>query len=146
MHVKDLLSLKEKVILVTGGAGKYGKCIVEGLAQADGIVITASRNLKACREIADKFREKDLNVHAMQLDQADHDSVMGLKSNIENEFGRLDVFVNNAVTRPMESYDAPLEQFEESMRVNATGMIDIVREMADLIAKQQGGSCGELRG
>ncbi len=32
MNVKDLLNLKGKIILVTGGAGRYGKCIVEGLA------------------------------------------------------------------------------------------------------------------
>ena len=38
MHVKELLSLKGKVILVTGGAGLYGRCIVEGLAEADGTV------------------------------------------------------------------------------------------------------------
>ena len=42
MNVKDLLSLKGKIILVTGGAGRYGKCIVEGLAEADGTVIIAS--------------------------------------------------------------------------------------------------------
>ncbi len=47
MHVKELLSLKGKIILVTGGAGNYGRCIVEGLAEADGTVITASRNLEA---------------------------------------------------------------------------------------------------
>ena len=42
MHVKELLSLKGKIVLITGGAGKIGKCIVEALAEADGIVITAS--------------------------------------------------------------------------------------------------------
>ena len=47
MHVKELLSLKEKMILVIGGAGKFAKCIAKGLAEADGTVITASRNLWA---------------------------------------------------------------------------------------------------
>ena len=76
----------------------------------------------------------------MQLDQADHDLVMQLKGEILKKFGRLDVFVNNAVARPMKGYNSPIEQFAESMRVNATGMIDILREMADLIAKNNGGS------
>ncbi len=140
MNVKELLSLKGKIILVTGGAGLYGRCIVEGLAEADGTVITASRNLENGERVAEEFRRKGLDVHAMQVDQADHKSVMALKEKIQKEFGRLNVFVNNAVSRPMKGYNAPLEQFAESMRVNAIGMFDILREMADLIAQSGGGS------
>ena len=40
----------------------------------------------------------------------------------------------------MKTYTSPLEQLAESMRVNATGMFDITREMADLIAQSGGGS------
>ena len=140
MNVKELLSLKEKVILVTGGVGLYGRCIVEGLAEADGTVITASRNLENGKKVAQEFRQRGLDVHAMRVDQADHKSVMALKEKIQKEFGRLNVFVNNAVSRPMKGYNAPLEQFAESMRVNAIGMFDILREMADLIAQSGGGS------
>jgi NAD(P)-dependent dehydrogenase (short-subunit alcohol dehydrogenase family) len=140
MNVKELLSLKGKIILVTGGAGNYGKCIVEGLAEAEGTVITASRNLENGQKVAENFRNSGLDVHAMKLDQADHSSVMELKGQIIKSFGRLDVFVNNAVSRPMKGYNGPIEQFEESMKVNATGMMDILREMADLIAKSDGGS------
>jgi len=140
MHVKELLSLKGKIIIVTGGAGQYGKCIVEGLAEADGTVITASRNLEVGQKLAKKFNARGLNVHTMQVDQAEHDSVMELKNQVLEKFGRLDVFVNNAVSRPMAGYNEPIEYFADSMRVNATGMMDILREMADLIAKSGGGS------
>jgi len=140
MNVKELLSLKNKVILVTGGAGNYGKCMVEGLAEADGTVITASRNMENGEKVATELSAKGLDVYAMQVDQADHDSVMQLKNQIQSKFGRLDVVVNNAVSRPMSGYNDPLEYFEESMRINATGMMDILREMADLIAKAGGGS------
>ncbi len=140
MNVKELLSLKDKIILVTGGAGLYGKCIVEGLAEADGTVITASRNLEAGEQVARGMRQRGLDVHAMRVDQAQHDSVMELKEHIMQKFGRLNVFVNNAVSRPMEGYNAPIEDFAESMRVNAVGMMDIMREMADVIAGSGGGS------
>lgn len=140
MHVKELLSLKGKVILVTGGAGLYGRCIVEGLSEAGGTVITASRNLETGQELAFDFSSRGLEISAMQLDQADHDSVLMLKKRIQEEFGRLDVFVNNAVTRPMKGYSEPIEHFAESMQVNATGMMDILREMAGLIAESGGGS------
>ncbi|GAB3328103.1 SDR family oxidoreductase [Larkinella ripae] len=140
MHVKDLLSLKNKVSLVTGGAGNYGKCIVEGLAEADSTVLMASRNLEAGQDVAARFRAQGLDVHALPVDQGDPASVQALKEQIRARFGRLDVFVNNAVSRPMKGYDAPIADFAESMRVNATGSMDILREMADLIVESGGGS------
>jgi NAD(P)-dependent dehydrogenase (short-subunit alcohol dehydrogenase family) len=140
MHVEKLLDLKDKVILVTGGAGRYGKPIVEGLAEAHATLITASRNLEAGQQFAAELSNKGLDVHAMQVDQGDHDSVLDLKTRIKNEFNGLDVFVNNAVARPMKSYDAPLEDWIESMRINATGSFDVTREMADLIAQSGGGT------
>lgn len=141
MNVKELLNLKGNVILVTGGAGNYGKCIAEGLAEAGATVIIASRNLENINKVAKEFQKNGLDVHPMQVDQGDHESVMQLKKQIVETFGKLDGFVNNAVSRPMKNYFAPIEQFAESMQVNATGMVDILREMADLIIQnKEGGS------
>lgn len=141
MHVKELLDLTGNVILVTGGAGNYGKCIAEGLAEAGATVIIASRNLENINRVAEDFQKRGLDVHPLQVDQGDHKSVLQLKQQIKEKFGKLDGFVNNAVSRPMKNYYAPIEQFEESMKVNATGMMDILREMADLIVQnKEGGS------
>ncbi len=140
MNVKELLNLKNKVILVTGGSGNYGTCIVEGLAEADGTVITTSRKLDVAKKTAETFRERGLDVHAMQVDQGEPASVRALKEEILATYGRLDVFINNAVSRPMKGYNAPIEQFEESMQVNATGMMNLLREMTDLLVQSGGGS------
>jgi NAD(P)-dependent dehydrogenase (short-subunit alcohol dehydrogenase family) len=141
MDVKKLFDLKGKVALVTGGAGNYGKCIAEGLVEAGATTIIASRNKTNIDEVVASFKDKGLGIYGMPLDQGDHESVMTLKQNILQQFGKLDVFVNNAVSRPMKTYYAPLEHFAESMRVNATGMMDILREMGDLmINNAEGGS------
>ncbi|MBC7759585.1 MAG: SDR family oxidoreductase [Phormidesmis sp. FL-bin-119] len=141
MNVKQLLDLTGKVILVSGGAGNYGKCIAEGLAEAGATVIIASRNLENVESVASKFQNEGLNVVPMQLDQGRHESVLKLKETITARFGKLDCFVNNAVSRPMKGYYAPIEKFAESMNVNATGMMDILREMGELIGlSKDGGS------
>ncbi len=140
MNVKELLSLKNKLILVTGGSGQYGKCIVEGLAEADAKVITTSRQLKSAKKTADEFRSKGMEVYPMEVDQADPKSIQRLKEQIVSDFGKLDGFVNNAVSRPMKGYNAPMEQFEESMQVNATGMMELLRVMTALIVENGGGS------
>ena len=140
MNVKELLSLKNKVIVVTGGSGQYGKCIVEGLAEADATVVTTSRDPESAARTAESFRQIGYDVHAMVVDQAIPNSVDVLKRQITERFGRLDGFVNNAESRPMKGYSAPLEQFEISMRDNATGMFHLLREMTDLIVRSGGGS------
>lgn len=139
MNVKELLDLKGRVILVTGGAGNYGKCIAEGLAEAGATVIIASRNKANIDSVAAAFKQAGLDVHGLQVDQGRHESVLGLKQEIKERFGKLDGFVNNAVSRPMKNYYAPIEQFADSMQVNATGTMDILREMADLIIQNEGG-------
>ena len=139
MHVKELLSLKGKLVLLTGGTGAYGRCVTEGLVEADATVIIASRSSKKNEEIAADFRSKGFDVVAMSVDQGDHNTVMNLKQEIKRKYGRLDVLVNCAVLRPMKSYDAPLEEWEESMKINATGFFDITREMADLMGESEGG-------
>lgn len=140
MNVMELFRLDDRVILVTGGAGQYGKSITEGLCEGGGTVIIASRNWEAIEKAVEDFRTKGFDVHGMQLDQADQASVRNLKEQIKKDFGRLDAFVNNAVARPMKGYDAPIEQFDESMKINATGMMDLLREMTDLIIESGGGS------
>ncbi len=140
MHVKDLLDLKNKVIVVTGGSGQYGKCLVEGLAEAGGTVITTSRNFDSAEQTAADFQERGLKVFPMELDQGLPDSVTAFRESLVSKFERLDVFVNNAVSRPMKGYNAPISQFSESMRVNATGMMDLLRQMTDLIISSGGGA------
>ena len=140
MNVMQLFSLKHKVVLVTGGAGNYGRSITEGLGEAGATVIIASRNMEAIEKTATDFRAGGLDVYGMQVDQGDAGSGASLKMHIQEKFGKLDVFINNAVTRPMKGYNAPIAQFDESMRVNATGMMDILREMTDLIIRSGGGS------
>lgn len=140
MHVKELLSLKDKVVLITGGEGKYGRCLTEGLAEADARVLTASPFPEEGEKVAAAFRSKGLDVEAGFVDQADHESILKLKEEILKKYGRLDVLVNCAVARPMRGYKGPLEQWKLSMDINATGLFDITREMSDLMAEGGGGT------
>jgi NAD(P)-dependent dehydrogenase (short-subunit alcohol dehydrogenase family) len=140
MNIHELYNVKDSVVLVTGGAGKFGKSIVEAFAEAGSRVIVASRSLANCQELAEMHAKQGYAVYAIAYDQGNHDSIMNLKKSIKEKFGRLDVFVNNAFYMPMLHYNDPLEQWDDSMKVNATGMFDIIREMAALMAETGGGS------
>ncbi len=140
MNVKELFSLKDKVVLVTGGSGNYGGCIVEALAEAGATVITTSRDLRRAQTTAQTFQERGLDVDAMCVDQDNIASMLALKEEIVNRYGHLHGFVNNAVSRPVKGYRDTIEQFDRSMLSNATGMFFLLRELTDLIVLSGGGS------
>ena len=82
MNVLESFSLKDKVALVTGGAGQYGRQIVEALAEAGADTYIASRNLKNLEKVAREENERGHNVKAMQLDLSQDESIEKLHSDI----------------------------------------------------------------
>jgi len=136
----ERFDLKDKVILLTGGAGLYGRGLTTDLASANATLIIASRNLEAGEKVAEEERQAGRQVFAEALDQADEASVTGLRDRIVAKYGRLDGLVNNAVARPMTSPDAPSSAWEESMRVNATGIYLMHRYFGEVFERQEFGS------
>lgn len=133
-------SLTGQVVLLTGGAGLFGRGLAAQLAAAGATLILASRNVAALEQVAAEERALGHTVHARELDQAEESSILRLRDRVREEFGRVDGLVNNAVARPMKSADAPLADWEASMKTNATGLFAISRAFADLMAKQGRGS------
>ena len=133
-------SLAGQIVLLTGGAGLYGRGLAAQLAEAGATLILASRNLPALEQVAVEERALGRIVHARVLDQADESSILRLRDGVLQEFGRVDGLVNNAVARPMKSADAPLADWEASMKTNATGFFAISRAFGDTMAAQGRGS------
>lgn len=141
MDIWDMFSLKGRVAVVTGGSGKYGKQIVLALAEAGAKVYTASRSIKSNEEYAESLKEKGFDVEAAQVDQGDEKSVIALRNHILERDGKIDILVNNAVSRTMKKgWEDTAESFEQSMHINATGLFIITRAFGDYMAKTGGGS------
>lgn len=140
MNVTDLFSLKGKTAVVTGGSGLYGRQMVEALAVSGAEVYTASRNLASNEEYAKKMRDKGLKVYAGVIDQGDENSIKSFLEDITKDGKKVDILVNNSVLRTMRSVDDDAAKFDESMRVNATGIFMISRAFGDHMAENGGGS------
>lgn len=133
-------SLTGKIIVLTGGAGLYGRGLTAQLAESGATLILASRNLSALEKVAAEERALGHHVQARSLDQAEESSVLQLRDSIFKEFGRVDGLVNNAVARPMKTPGAPLADWEASMKTNATGLFAITRAFGEKMAAQGTGS------
>lgn len=141
MGVLETFSLENKVVLVTGGAGLYGRQIVRGIAEAGAETYVASRGIEALEVLAEEHRAEGLNVTALKYDQGEEASILALRDEILERSGHIDVLVNNAVARPMkDAYQSALDTFSESMRVNATGLFAITRAFGDAMAERGRGS------
>lgn len=106
MRVLDSFSLKGKTALITGGAGTYGRQIVSSLAEAGATVFMASRNVEKLSKVAEEYRNEGYDVSAFELEQGEESSVLALKEKILKRTDRLDVLVNNAVTRLLHASHA----------------------------------------
>ncbi len=141
MGVLDTFSLKGKVALVTGGAGLYGRQIVSALAEAGATTFLASRNLEALEVVAAEERALGHDVTALQLDLSSDASIEALHKTIIECKGRCDVLINNAVTRSaMAGWEHDLDEYDKSLRVNASALFKITSLFGKSMAEHQSGS------
>ena len=140
MTAPDPFSLQGKVVLLTGGAGLYGRGLAAFLAEAGATLVLASRDRAALEKVAAEERNRGYAVEAEQLDQGDESSVLALRDRLVKRHGRVDGLVNNAVARPMSGPTDTLAHWEESMRVNATGLFAISRAFGEVMQTQKSGS------
>jgi len=142
MRIVDSFRLDGKVSVVTGCSSGIGPTLASGLAEAGSdLVICARREkqLKAnAREIARKTGKKVIPVVA---DVSLEEDTKRLMSESVDEFGRLDVLVNNAgvsFLRPAE--DMTGKEWLSVNKVNLDGVFYCSRDAARVMKKRGGGS------
>jgi NAD(P)-dependent dehydrogenase (short-subunit alcohol dehydrogenase family) len=140
MGILDTFSLNNKVAIITGGAGLYGRQIAEALGEAGATTIMASRNVEKLEEVAKDFRNRGLKVYAYQVDQGVESSIKDLRSQVLDKYGKVDVLVNNAVLRTMKPDTYDPAAFAKSMEVNATGLYMISELFSEPMKTQKSGS------
>src|SRR5690606_3316053 len=99
MNVCDSFKLKDRVCIVTGGAGLYGKPIAAALAEAGARVVIASRNVEQCEVAAADIQARGYRAVGRVVDLAEENSIKEWTTRVMERFGRLDVLVNDAVSR-----------------------------------------------
>ncbi len=136
MNVMEMFSLKGKTVLLTGGAGLYGRQMTEALCEAGAKVFIASRNLEKLEETAAKY-----GASALQLDLNSDESIASVIGKIVAETGRLDVLVNNAVTRcACGNWAEDMAYFDRSLHTNASALFVLTKHVGEVMKKQRSGS------
>ncbi|WP_293007317.1 MULTISPECIES: SDR family oxidoreductase [unclassified Oscillibacter] len=124
--------LKGKVVVITGGARGVGYCMCERFAQENPEVIYSI-------DMADGGYAHPL-VRPVKLSITDRTSLAAFALQVREEFGHVDVLVNNAaITRDSMLYKMTEEQWDAVIDVNLKGTFNITQALVPFMREQKKG-------
>lgn len=121
MHVK---TTKKKIALVTGANRGLGFETCKQLSQLSVTVLLTSRDPIKGEVAAKQLIDKGLDVIFYQLDVSDRSNIKDIFTKIENQFGRLDILINNAAIlydKDQSTMNADLELVTKALTTNLFG-------------------------
>ena len=134
---KELLNLKGKVAIVTGGSLGIGYGIVYRLAEAGAKIVITSRNIDEVNKAVNELKQQGFKVVGIQTDVSIEDNVKKLVEETVKVFGGIDILVNNAGVFPV----VPLSQmtlvdFEKVINTNLKGVFLTIKYISEQMIKQ----------
>jgi NAD(P)-dependent dehydrogenase (short-subunit alcohol dehydrogenase family) len=138
----DRFGLTGRVALVTGGTRGLGREIVRVLAQAGADIVVASRKEDACQEAAAEVRTLGRRALPYCCHVGHWSELEGLVDAAYDEFGHVDVLVNNAGLSP--TYQNPQgvteELWDKTLGVNLKGPFRLTALVGERMVAGDGGS------
>jgi len=112
-------TLKEKVVLLTGGSRGMGPMIAEALAKRRAIMVLAARSKRELDEVVRHLSEFGTKALALPTDLSNSAQREKLVDDVMKEYGRIDVLVNNAGLETEGAYaELPWSSIRETIEVN----------------------------
>ena len=113
------IDLKDKVAIVTGGVQGFGLAVVERFLNSGANVVIWENDKK----LLDKFQTIS-NVHKIQTDVSNAESVEAAVNETINKCGRIDILVNNAgIAGPNhKTWEYPNEDWQKVIDIDLTGV------------------------
>lgn len=134
--------LQDAVAVVTGAGRAIGREIALRLAAEGARVVLAARSVEAMEETASVIRDHGGQALVVEMDLTEPSTIEAAAVRAREEFGRVDVLVNNSgvggPSRPM--WEIEPEEWEETFRVNVTGTYRCCRAFLPMMIEAGSGS------
>jgi len=147
--VNELLDLRGRAALVTGGAGHIGLAVGEALAELGAIIAVLDQDEAACRKRVDELsRFGRARAVPIPCNLSDESATRGAVRRAVREMGGLDIVVHCAAyvgTTPVPGWAVPFEQqtveaWNAALRVNLTSAFTVVQEAKETLVASGRGS------
>lgn len=136
-----IFDLTDQVAIVTGGGKGIGKALSYGMADAGCDVVVCARELEPLEKTAEAIRAKGRRALAIAMDHRNPENVQNMVKQVVDEFGRIDVLVNNAGG---QGFLCDLENlspggWDAVISVNLKGVVMCSKYVGEVMIKQGGG-------
>ncbi len=139
--MESTFSLSGKVILVTGASSGLGARFAKLMAAEGATVAMAARRVERLKELRAEIEADGGQAHVYAMDVTDAGSVRDAIAKVDEEFGRIDVLVNNSgVSASGRLLDMTAEDYDYVMNTNTKGAFFVAQQTAKvMIAKKTPG-------
>ena len=133
-----LAGIKDKVVVVTGGAGLLGKEFCQAIATNGAITIMAERELSVAKKAVEALGMD--RIIPAQIDITNIDSIQEFISSISGKFGKIDALINSAYPRNKNYgkhfFEVTYDDFCENVGMNLGGYFLTSQQFAKFFEKQ----------
>ncbi len=134
------MSFENKVVIVTGASNGIGRGIAIEYVKAGARVVLADIDDRAGRELEKDLSEREGKVLFIKTDVRKEADVVNLMVQTIQEFGGIDILINNAgITVFKSPYELTIEEWDDVLNTNLRSVFLCSREAAKVM-KEQGGS------
>jgi len=135
------LSLKNKVVLLTGASRGIGHATAIGLAKAGADLAIASRKLPDLEKVAAEIKKLGRKCVPIATHVGRIEEINSLVKKVLDEFGKIDVLVNNAATNPSmaSAMDIDDRAWDSIMNLNLKGLFFLSQAVARTMKEKGGG-------
>ena len=131
------MRLKDKVAIITGGASGIGLAACERFVEEGAKVVLSDFNEEKGKEEVRKLQDRGYDIHFVQVDVANQDSVNELIIQTLEKYGRIDILINNAgITQDATLLKMDAENFERVLDVNLKGVFYCTKAVAPVMIEQ----------
>lgn len=135
------MRFKNQVAVITGGAQGLGEAFARRFACEGAYVVIIDLQCDKCEQLAAQLqREFGVQTLALTVSVSDHDVMHGAVAQIAQEFGRIDIWVNNAgVYRGTPMEQLSMDEWNMMLDVNYTGVFVCTKAIAPVMKQQRRG-------
>jgi NAD(P)-dependent dehydrogenase (short-subunit alcohol dehydrogenase family) len=136
------MELKDKIALITGGGRGIGRAVALAYAREGAKVALCARTGAEVEQTCDEIRALKAECRGWICDVSLEEPVKQLVSDVREEFGRIDVLVNNAgvMTRPVPLTELEVKKWDYTIAVNLRGVFLVTQSVLPIMIKQKNGS------
>jgi 3-oxoacyl-[acyl-carrier protein] reductase len=132
--------LLNKVAIITGGAQGIGRTAVQKFAEEGAKVIVWDINEEKGVELVREFKEMGMDVEFHTIDTTGFSSIEEEAKKVFAKYNHIDILINNAgITRDATLLDMTIEQWQQVIDINLTGVFNCTKAVAPFMVQKKFG-------